>query len=118
MEKQPTDQCFKARGLAVDGRVATAGSTTGAIAATANEVPLRLVERLVQARQGFGLGFRPNFSHNGVVKGRRSARAAAISKPLMQLPDSIAQPSELKWAEVSRSRHGLAALDPIAQAAN
>ena len=81
---------------------------------------LLLIEQLflLEPGQHCGLGIRADIGDNRFVKSSGAAGAQSMPKALVQFPDRIPDPGELKRTERLRLRKRGLTTDPVAQAAN
>jgi hypothetical protein len=73
----------------------------------------------LQAIENSGLGSGLNLRDHGTMQIVRAAWAAAMPQPLVELPNGISQPGELKGTKgLDRDAAGLQVSDPVPQAAS
>ena len=71
-----------------------------------------------QPAQQAGLGVSTNIGHDSTMQVVRTSWPRPMAEPLMQLPHSITNPSQLQWTQLFVDIPGRLASNPIAQAAN
>jgi hypothetical protein len=106
LQKEPSQHRLKSRGLAIAGRVPTAGSPAGTVAAASHQCLLPGGQQGLQPGEGLSLGFSPHLPHHGAVQISASPRLATLAQALMQFPNGIAEPGELEGAKLLRARLG------------
>ena len=77
-----------------------------------------LIKRRLKTLESAGLSIGTDLIDNRTMKDISAAGAAAVTQALMQLPDSISEPCQLKRAEIIGTTQALQGMDPVGQAAS
>ena len=105
-EKEPANHRLKSRGLPLKGTVLPPRSPARPIATAPDQALFPGSEMGLEPLQGRRLGFRPHLGHHLVVEITGAARGVAVLQPLVQFPDRIPQPGQLKDVEIGLRGQG------------
>ncbi len=105
-QKEPAHHRLKSCGLSVRRAVLVSRSTSRPVASTAHQALFTGAQVGPEPFESRGLGFRPHPSHHLIVEIVGAGGGAAMTQPLVQLPDRVSEPGELKDVEIRLGGQG------------
>ena len=103
LQKEPAHHCLKSRGLPIDTRLSFARPPARFVASCAYPLKFFLPQKalLLQAIESMGLGISTDVRNDSPMQIGTSAGLPATAHPLVQLPDGISEPGQLKWTQLA-----------------
>lgn len=120
VQKQPANHCLKPRSPAVGGSLSGTWTTSCTVATATDEIKFLSLEKfmLLQPGEESGLGIGSNVSDDSPMEDIRPPRSGPVTQSLMQLPDSVSDPGQLKWTKLLTALMNRLGSDPAGQAAS
>ena len=120
VQKQPANHCLKPCGPSINSGIGAPGTSACTVAATTHPIKFLVIQEFTVFQPGeeTGLSIGANIGHHSPVQVVRTAWPGTMAQPLVQLPDGIANPSQLQWPQRFVDAAGTLVAYPVAQAAS